>query len=183
VASEHADGGRVAVDHADDGHGHGMGVSWLLLLPVAAIFLVAPGPLGAYTAQREGSTVTQPKTSDTIGALPAGDPVPLSLQEYAVRAVWDDGRTLTGRTVELIGFVTPTDDSWVLTRLALACCAADAVAVKVQPVGDVPELPANAWVAVTGRYVEGGGTGSSDAVPWLDVQTIIRVPPPADPYL
>lgn len=102
-----------------------------------------------------------------------------------MRAVWDNGRTLEGRNVELIGFVTPDaeEGGWVLTRLALACCAADALAVKVRPVGEVPELPANTWVAITGSYVPGGGTGSSDAIPWLDINTIIQVPQPADPYL
>lgn len=175
--------GAVVDDHPHD-HER-MGTAWLLLLPVAAIFLIAPGPLGAYTAEREGATVTEPKTSATIDQLPPGDPVAVSLEEYAVRAVWDNGRTLEGRTVELIGFVTPDEEQggWVLTRLALACCAADALAVKVRPVGDVPELPANTWVALTGRYVPGGGTGSSDAIPWLEMERLIQVPQPADPYL
>lgn len=176
---------RAQHDHGDGHHHERMGTAWLLLLPVAAIFLVAPGPLGAYTAEREGATVTAPKTSSTIEELPPGDPVALSLQEYAVRAVWDNGRTLEGRDVELIGFVTPDaqDGGWVLTRLTLACCAADALAIKVRPVGEVPELPANTWVALTGRYVPGGGTGSSDAVPWIELDRLIQVPQPTDPYL
>ena len=169
----------------DDGHGHGkMRSAWLLVLPVAAIFLVAPGPLGAYTASREGASVSAPKTGSEVTPLPPGDPVPLRLDEFAVRAVWDNGRTLEGRTVEVVGFATPDPQGgWVLTRLALACCAADALATKVKPIGDVPDLPANTWVSVTGRYAPGGGTGTSDAIPWLQVETMIRVPQPQDPYL
>lgn len=179
--------GAIVADDAilDDGHGHGrMRSPWLLLLPVAAIFLVAPGPLGAYTASREGASVSQPRTGSEVTPLPPGDPVPLRLDEYAVRAVWDNGRTLEGRTVEMVGFATPTEDgSWLLTRLGLACCAADALATKVKPIGDVPTVPANTWVSVTGRYLPGGGTGTSDAVPWLQVDTMIRIPQPEDPYL
>ena len=169
----------------DDGHGHGkMRSAWLLILPVAAIFLVAPGPLGAYTASREGASVSAPKTGSEVTPLPPGDPVPLRLDEFAVRAVWDNGRTLEGRTVEVVGFATPDPQGgWVLTRLALACCAADALATKVKPIGDVPDLPANTWVSVTGRYAPGGGTGTSDAIPWLQVDTMIRIPQPQDPYL
>lgn len=179
--------GAVVAEDAilDDGHGHGrMRSAWLLVLPVAAIFLVAPGPLGAYTASREGSSVSAPKTGSEVTPLPPGDPVSLRLDEFAVRAVWDNGRTLEGRTVEVVGFATPDPEGgWILTRLALACCAADALATKVKPIGDVPDLPANTWVSVTGRYAPGGGTGTSDAIPWLQVDTIIRVPQPQDPYL
>ena len=178
---------RDPTDGVGNGHSHGRGrmrSAWLLVLPVAAIFLVAPGPLGAYTAAREGASVSAPRTGSEVAPLPPGDPVPLRLDEFAVRAVWDNGRTLTGRTVEVVGFVTPDPvGGWALTRLALACCAADALATKVKPVGEVPDLPANTWVAVTGRYVPGGGTGTPDAVPWLQVDTIIRVPQPEDPYL
>lgn len=179
--------GAIVVEDAilDDGHGHGkMRSAWLLILPVAAIFLVAPGPLGAYTASREGASVSAPKTGSEVTPLPPGDPVPLRLDEFAVRAVWDNGRTLEGRTVEVVGFATPDPEGgWILTRLALACCAADALATKVKPIGDVPDLPANTWVSVTGRYAPGGGTGTSDAIPWLQVDTIIRIPQPQDPYL
>jgi uncharacterized repeat protein (TIGR03943 family) len=180
--------GNATEPEHDDGHDHGsMPIAWLLLLPVAAIFLIAPGPLGAYTAARESSTVTAPKEGELLPPLPPGDPVPVPLDSFATRAVWDDGRTLEGRTVELVGFVVPTPDSelggWQLTRLMLACCAADTVPVKVQPMGDVPEFPANTWVVVTGRYVPGGGTQSADAVPWLDVDRVIPIPPPAETYL
>ena len=181
----HEETGEGEHEILDDGHGHGrMRSAWLLILPVAAIFLVAPGPLGAYTASREGANVSAPKTGSEVTPLPPGDPVPLRLDEFAVRAVWDNGRTLEGRTVEVVGFATPDPEGgWILTRLGLACCAADALATKVKPIGDVPDLPANTWVSVTGRYTPGGGTGTSDAIPWLQVDSIIRVPQPQDPYL
>lgn len=165
-------------------HDHGsMRTAWLLLLPVAAIFLIAPGPLGAYTAARESASVQAPREGEAMPPLPPGDPVPVALDSFAIRAVWDEGRTLVDRRVELIGFVTPTDDGWQLTRLSLACCAADTVPTKVQPVGEVPDYPANTWVAVTGSYVPGGGTNSATAVPWVQVDTVVPIAPPAEPYL
>ena len=177
--SDAADSPSASHDHAHES----MRTAWLLLVPVAAIFLIAPPPLGAYTASRESSSVSEPKAGSVFAPLPPGDPVPLLLNDYTVRAVWDDGVTLEGREVELVGFVTPTADGWQLTRLALACCAADAVASKVQPVGDVPSLPANTWVSVVGTYNPGGGTQSDTAVPWVNVRSIQEIPAPADPYL
>lgn len=159
--------------------------AWLLLLPVAAVFLIAPGPLGAFSAARETSMVAAPTAQDSgPPPLPAGDPVAVPLDEYAIRAVWDDGRTLAGRQVQLVGFVTPdVDGGWILTRMSVACCAADAVPTKVKPVGEVPDLPANTWVEVTGTYGPGGGTQSTAAVPWVAVKDVQEIPAPANPYL
>ena len=178
-----------AVPGDDDGHGHAHGgprSAWLLLLPVLAIFLVAPPALGAYTAEREGQAVLAPATPEAP-PLPAGDPVSLSLADYASRAVWDDGRTLAGRTVKMTGFATPDGDGgWWLTRLQLTCCAADAIATKIKPVprpgGVVEPLPADAWVTVIGQWVPGGGTQSEKAIPWVQVDTLARVPAPKNPY-
>lgn len=184
--SEHAALSHLAIDVGDDGHRHGsMRTAWLLLLPVAAIFLVAPPPLGAYSAARQEASVAQPATSSLFEPLPPGDPVPVPLDDYATRAVWGGEKTLVGRNVELVGFVTPTGNgNWVLTRLSLTCCAADAVATKVQPRGDaVTQLPANSWVRVTGSYLPGGGTERADAVPWVQVSSIAQIPQPKNPYL
>ena len=187
VLNDHDHGHGRRDDHGD-GHDHAHGgesmrSAYLLLVPVAAIFLIAPGPLGAFTASREAAAVAAPVKADDYPPLPAGDPVEVPLDSYAARAVWDSGRTLAGREVELLGFVTPTDDGWVLTRLTITCCAADTVATKVKPTGQVPDFPANTWVEVTGRYVSGGGEGTSSAVPWVHVDDVKPVAAPADPYL
>ena len=78
------------VDHAGDGHDRahgGPGIAWMLLLPVAAIFLVAPPALGADAASRDSGTVAGPRETSFV-PLPEGDPVPLSVADYAVRAGW-----------------------------------------------------------------------------------------------
>ena len=168
----------------DDGHGHGVGgpkSAWLLLLPVFAIFLIAPPALGAFTAARQSSSVQQPKVP-AAPPLPPGDPVTTTLSDYAARAVWDEGRTLVGRNIQLTGFVTPNPaGGWYLTRLQLTCCAADAIATKITP-QDVKELPANTWVTVVGKWVPGGGTNSDTAIPFIKVTKLTQVPQPTNPY-
>lgn len=170
----------IAREHGH-GHGHGPRAAWLLLLPVLAIFLVAPPALGAYAAARDTTNAVQPREA-TAPPLPAGDPVDLSVSAYVGRAVWDDGLSLEGRTVRMTGFVTPNPEGgWWLTRLALACCAADAIASKAQ-VLETPDLPADTWVTVTGRWVPGGGTKSAKAIPLLVVDSLEQVPQPKNPY-
>lgn len=172
------------VDDADHGHHqhHGPRAAWLLLLPVLAIFLVAPPALGAYAAARDDTNALPPSSTQEVPGLPPGDPVELAVSDYVVRAVWGDGRTLDGRTVQLTGFATPDPaGGWWLTRMMLACCAADALPSKVK-VLDTPDLPADTWVTVTGRWVPGGGTQDADAIPLLRVETVRTIPQPKNPY-
>ncbi|MEK9809202.1 MAG: TIGR03943 family protein [Candidatus Nanopelagicales bacterium] len=140
-----------------------------------------PHELGAYAAARDTTNGVQPREAKAP-PLPEGDPVSVTVSDYVGRAVWDDGTSLEGRNVQMTGFVTPNPDgSWWLTRLAISCCAADAIAYKVQPL-DVEDLPANTWVTVTGHWVPGGGTKSDTAIPLLVVDALEQVPQPANPY-
>jgi uncharacterized repeat protein (TIGR03943 family) len=162
-------------------HHHFPRSGWLLVLPVLAIGFVAPPALGSWAAERDTGAVPQPASSD-FPALPAVDPVPLALGEYGVRAVWDDGRTLTGRTVELVGFVSPrTGGGWFLTRMSLSCCAADALATKVEVRGaQVPQT--DSWVRVIGRYQATDGADPETAVPAVEALEVVPTTKPQNPY-
>jgi len=170
---------------ADDGHGHGhhaARIAWLLLLPLFALIALVPPALGSYAADRSGTALQQPLA---YADLPTGDPVQLTLLDYAGRAVYD-GRSVAGRRVEISGFVTlGPHGAPYLTRMVLNCCAADAQPVKVALTGAVPaEIRPDLWLDVVGRYV---GRQSRDEVnggpiPYLDVASAHPVSQPADPY-
>lgn len=167
---------------ADHDHGHGPAVAWLLLLPVFAIFLVAPPALGSYAADRGGNSVTQPQDSE-FAPLPSGDPVATTLTDYATRAIWDQGRSLAGRRVRLVGFVSARPGGgYYLTRMVITCCAADARPVKVTVRGG-PNYPADSWIAVTGSY---GGLDDaahrSGQVPVIRAESVEPVRVPSEPY-
>lgn len=167
----------------DDGHGHGAGgprVAWLLLLPVLGVLFVVPPALGAYAADR-GSVAAKP--SDVLPDLAPGDPVAIPVAEYVTRAVWDAGRTLEGRTVELTGFAVAREDGGVdLARLSMTCCAADAIAAKVELKNlDIPVV-SDQWLTITGRWIPGGGFDSPSAVPWLEVASVESIEAPEQTY-
>ena len=174
---------HAAAHGDDDGHGHGPGgprAAWLLLLPVLAIFLIAPPALGAYAAARDVANSAPQEAK--APPLPPGDPAQVTVAGYVGRAVWDDGLTLVDRTVEMTGFVTPDPEGgWWISRMAVACCAADAIASKVK-VLNAPDLPADTWVTITGRWVPGGGTKTDTAIPLIEVETLVEVPQPRNPY-
>lgn len=173
----------TAAGHScDGGHEHHLPrAGWLLVLPVLTIGFVAPPALGSWAAARDSGTVAPPGSSDFV-ALPAGDPVPLSLAEYGVRAVWDDGRTLRGRVVDLVGFVSPrAGGGWFLTRMTLSCCAADALATKVEVRGAAAP-PTDSWVRLLGRYEPSAGSDPAAAVPALTAVEVAAVDEPQNPY-
>ncbi|MGI5377066.1 TIGR03943 family putative permease subunit [Streptomyces sp. CA-251387] len=171
-------------DAGEDVHAHHEpGVSWLLVLPLFALILVAPPALGSYSATRTGTALQEPVA---YPALPAADPLPLSVVDYAGRAVYDHGRTLRDRRVQLTGFLAlDRDGTPYLVRMALNCCAADAQPVKVALTGQVPPvLQPDTWLRITGTYtprrskdpVNGG------PIPFIEVTEAKPVAAPKDPY-
>jgi uncharacterized repeat protein (TIGR03943 family) len=158
-------------------------VSWLLVLPLFALILVAPPALGSYSATRTGTALQEPLA---YPALPAADPLRMSVVDYAGRAVYDRGRTLQGRRIELTGFLALEGDGTpYLVRMALNCCAADAQPVKIALTGNIPPvLQPDTWLRITGEY---SGRRTKDPVnggpiPFIQVTKATPVSTPKDPY-
>ncbi|WP_097253255.1 TIGR03943 family protein [Streptomyces sp. Ag109_G2-15] len=174
----------VGAGHAHSGHAHPEPrISWLLVLPLLSLILIAPPALGSYSALRTGTALQQPYG---YGRLPAGDPVPLSVVDYASRAAYDHGRSLHGRPVRVTGFLA-LDHSGApyLVRMALNCCAADAQPVKIALTGKLPPvLQPDAWLEVTGSYTPKltHDPVNNGPIPYLKVTSARPVPTPHDPY-
>ncbi|MFK0020892.1 TIGR03943 family putative permease subunit [Streptomyces sp. NPDC090798] len=175
---------------AGDGDGHGHGhvhreprVAWLLVLPLLALILVSPPALGSYSATHAGTALQAPLA---YPSLPATDPLPLGVVDYAGRAAYDHGRTLGHRRVEVTGFVAlDKDGTPYLVRMALNCCAADAQPVKIGLTGHIPPvLQPDTWLQVTGTYTakQTKDPVNDGRIPFLDVTAAKPVPTPHDPY-
>jgi uncharacterized repeat protein (TIGR03943 family) len=181
------DGGHGVGGEGAHGHSHGVAgprIAWLLTLPALALLLFPPPALGSYSAEREAAQRAAQGVG-TFAALPAGNPVELTLGEFTSRAIYDSGRSLQGRTVRMTGFVTHGDDgTWYLTRLSVTCCAADATTSKVEVRGAADGAPpVDTWVTVTGTWHPKGELGTDGAwPPVVDASAVRRVTQPADPY-
>jgi len=185
--------------HGDDtdthghSHGHSHGhdharapaVAWLLLLPVAVIFVVAPPALGAYTAATaDQAAVVESAAADEFDAeFPDDGPVEMKLREFVVRAWTDEERTMAGRDIRLTGFAMPNPEGegWYLARLQIACCAADAIVNRVL-IENQPEPPEDSWWTVTGRWVEPEGSLQEVRDHRFEVTEMTPVDNPPDPY-
>lgn len=158
--------------------------AWLLLAPVMVAFVVQPPALGAYVAERRANDVNAAAyTEAAVAPLPEGEVSPLPIAGFVARAATDEGSSLSDREVLLTGFVS-TDDAgdWYVTRLSIACCAADAAAFRVRVSG--AEAPAEEqWVEVTGTWVEGSGVtvGEGDP-PTIAASAVTDIEPPRRPY-
>lgn len=158
--------------------------AWLLLVPVLVAFVVQPPALGAYVAERSANDLDATAYTDAaVAPLPEGEIADVTIAGFVARAATDDGSTLVDRDVRLTGFVT-TDDSgdWYVTRLSIACCAADAAAFRVR-VDGVEAPPEEQWVEVTGTWVEGTGVDTaSDDTPSVTATDVVTIEPPNRPY-
>ncbi|GAA4121777.1 TIGR03943 family protein [Nocardioides fonticola] len=179
---DHSDHGDHAHPGEEDDHGHRAPRSaWLLLLPGLVAFVVSPPALGAYLAERRASDAPPPAPTTVFAALPDDVTSDLALEEFLWRAQTDEGATLAGRDVRLTGFVsTDPDGNWYVTRLVIACCAADARPVRVR-VGEADAPPRNTWVAVTGTWEKGTGTTRTSAAV-LDAGEVTPIDPPEQVY-
>jgi uncharacterized repeat protein (TIGR03943 family) len=188
-AHQDSDGHRGHAAHADtDAHGHRHGrvdVAWLLVVPALTVLLLAPPAIGSYSAGRSGTALGAATASD-YPPLPAGDPVKVSVLDYASRAVFDRGRSLSGRRVTLSGFLLSNGSGgWYLTRMVITCCAADAQPIKVGLTGTVPGgLRANEWLEVTGGYADrlDEDPVNGQSIPYLSVASSTPIPAPAQQY-
>ncbi|WP_405842481.1 TIGR03943 family putative permease subunit [Streptomyces sp. NBC_01518] len=173
--------------HEDDAHkGHvhrEPRISWLLVLPLFALILVAPPALGSYSAVRTGTAIQQPYG---LLKLPDSNPLTIGLVDYASRAVYDHGRSLGTRQLKVTGFVAlDKSGSPFLVRMALNCCAADAQPVKIALTGKIPPvLQPDTWLEITGTYSpkQTKDPINNRPIPYFQVTQAKPVPTPKDPY-
>ncbi|MEU8047737.1 TIGR03943 family protein [Micromonospora echinofusca] len=189
--ARHDDGHDARGDHdghdGDDSHAHHEPrVGWLLILPVLGLLLVAPPALGSYAAGQAGTAVATRQQPSDYPPLPDGDPVRVTVLDYASRALFDRGTSIGDRRVQLAGFVTTGPDGRpLLARMVLSCCAADGRPVKLGLTGEVPDgLADDTWIEVTGRYSDRIARDPvNDAeIPYLDVESWRQVPVPRQQY-
>ena len=184
----HAEAHTETPSHEDDdahqGHVHREPrISWLLILPLFALILVAPPALGSYSAVRTGTAIQQPYG---LLKLPDSNPLTIGLVDYASRAVYDHGRSLGTRQLKVTGFVTlDKSGSPFLVRMALNCCAADAQPVKIALAGKIPPvLQPDTWLEITGTYSpkQTKDPINNRPIPYFQVTQAKPVPTPKDPY-
>lgn len=158
-------------------------ISWLLVLPLLALIFVAPPPPGSYAAMRTGTALQGPWD---LSDLPADGPLQLGLGDYAGRAVYDHGRSISGRRITTSGFISLDERGTpYLVRMVLSCCAADAQPIKVGITGQVPPiLEPDTWYEITGTYTDQQATDpiNNGAIPYIDIIEARPVPAPDDEY-
>lgn len=155
-------------------------VTWLLVLPGLVAFAISPPALGAFLAERRSNeTVVAPEPA-VVADLATGETVPLAVEEFIWRAQ-ELPETLVGQAVEMTGFVSyDGQGGWYVTRMSIACCAADASAYQVEVEGaDRPTR--DSWVSVSGVWVEGTGTDDR-GIPVVQAASVAEVEAPNQTY-
>ncbi len=152
---------------------------WLLMAPVLAILVISPPALGSYSATRAPVGIPLSEHKD-FPALAGTSPHHLPLLDFTTRVLWDSGRTLQNQQVQLTGFVlNDRPDGFVLARLVITCCAADARPVEVEiRTGQRPAR--DGWVQVTGTLT--GVDPVATSFPVLTARSVRPIDQPTNPY-
>ena len=180
-------------DLAHAGHHHSSRAPWLMLVPVLVLLFVAPPALGAAAVDRGVNCGTpapdgSPYASRRVKAaepLPAGNPVPLTMQDFVQRSLYDSAYSTATTDIEVEAFVSRSNcdgDGYSLVRLKISCCAADAITIRTHI--DAPtQYPSNTWVRAVIRAVKDTGDQGDNYVPTATVVSLTPISQPADPYL
>lgn len=193
---------HTAQAHNDDddhtGHERPRGYKWwaavsvvLVGLTAVALLVLPPATLTTATVEQRdmnGSVVAGTMPSDTV-SLAGGDDSSFTVKDWAgLLRQGADSDFLSGRTPVVVGFVTPDIDDpknvFYVARFVITCCAVDA-----QPIG-VPvylpdwqdQLKTDAWVSVTGIFIENPSIDSMQATV-LTPHEVTPTEQPAQPYV
>lgn len=155
--------------------------AWLLLVPVVALMVFTPRPLGADASVTPG-VVTFDPSAQYPPLAPHHGPVEMTLSEYWERARFDPHHSVRGVPVRVVAFVVVDGNTQRLGRYLISCCAADAILLTVDvsawPQGAPP--PNGQWVEAVIRQPLRGAHGTTIRV---TVASVRKVDQPSDPYL
>lgn len=169
----------------DDDHNHDKAtnfVPWLLILPAVIGFVIQPPALGSYVAERRANTSDASTYADAgVAPLDADGVNDMPVVSFIARVSYDAGSTIADAQVKLTGFASSDDEGgWYVTRMAIACCAADASAFRVKVEGATAP-PDDQWVEVVGTWVEGTGL-KVGGTPSISVTEVTEIEAPKRPY-
>lgn len=183
-------GGRgPEAGHHDHDHGHGrnpVGLAASLVGGVAASGVVVltlvlpPASLSAELAMsRDVGATPLFGGADVVTLASTGDTSSFGVGEWSTAfATATSPDAFDGDTVELTGFVTPSEDGgFDLTRLVITHCVIDAQPASVPVVGAAPAPDTGQWVTITGTV-----RSSSDGRLAIDAAAVETISEPEDPY-
>jgi uncharacterized repeat protein (TIGR03943 family) len=185
-------------DHGNDCDDHSSSpIGWLLVLPVLAVLVVAPPSLSGWGLSGQANAGANSR-GDSGGSQPSwsqldttpGVATKLSMWDFVGRALEPESPTVTGREVELIGFIVEdpkasSDNSaqfFEVARYSIACCAADGRAARIRITGSAKPTTQSAgvsqtWVQLTGELLRIDGD-----IPVLTMTSLNVIEEPDNPY-
>jgi putative membrane protein len=176
------------------------------LYPLLLPFLLYPAAEKSSTATLASNQTFTPETQSLAPAIdvpakdipakilsgPADRPITIDTDNFTENliAISENAESLRGRRVRIVGF-THIDDTWddgffVVGRLLIWCCAADASLIGI-PVRDISGLPPEGqWIQAEGQLgildEFKTATGTLEQVPFIEVESIVPVDKPEMEY-
>lgn len=173
----------------------GKAVSTIFLLPLILVYIVNPqGINGEIASQKgyftEGYSVSSTSTStedDTKSLIKPND------QNYSdvVNDIMYNANKYKGKKITISGFVykdgTLPKDTFIVGRMLIICCAADAELTGLAVKMDNSTLQSDQWIEVTGviNVIPNFDKEDTDnkVIPIINVTNVKKVAKPSNPYI
>lgn len=172
--------------HDHEGHTHGSGALWLLIVPIALLAFVVPPAIGPQTARPAVAEVSADVLRRPFPPLPDEHAPELSLSDLLIRVAQDSAGTLDDRLVSVRGFTINDGGRTDLGRVIILCCAADAQLARIALAGPASEavsrIPEGSWVRVEGKVPAGQIDSSRSTIPWIEITAVEQVEAPENTY-
>lgn len=164
-----------------------IGIYALLALVFCGFFAIAPKPLSANSALHRGINQNVLKTDKNALIFSDGDHQQLDVADWAnLLAQTSEFDFYKNKTVELNGFIAPSDDpnTFYLSRFLISCCAVDAraIGIPVYSPGWQKQFSANDWILVKGDFAQNPSEESKDKIV-VTPKILEKITPPKEPYV
>ncbi|MEM7331326.1 MAG: TIGR03943 family protein [Chloroflexota bacterium] len=178
-------------DH-DYHHGHSHDIPWsglfILAIPILLGLFVQPRPLGA-------NALDNRELNFSLTAAQGSNLRDTTIETDGPRNILDwlydfqrqqDAALFNNREADVVGFVYRDErfgeDQFMVSRFTISCCVADANPIGlIVATDDAPQLTADSWVQVTGKFQVQSFDGQM--IPVLIADSITAVDAPSQPYL
>lgn len=187
--------------------GHAKAASTIFLLPLVLVYIVNPQGLNAEIASQKGystnsygvasnPSTTAPTTSQTDESINSdlqGNLIKPNEQNYSdvVNEIMYNANKYKGKKITLGGFVYEDGsfpkDTFVIGRMLIICCAADAELTGLAVKMDNSTLQKDQWVEVTGTIDVMPNFDKEDTddkiIPVIKVTNVKPMTKPSNPYI
>ncbi|MCR3760622.1 TIGR03943 family putative permease subunit [Clostridium felsineum] len=166
--------------------------SSIFFLPLILAYLINPQGLNSNIAEKKGLTTTSLETTNPVLKTQANS-IKLNDENFSdmTSEIENNINKYKGKDIEISGFIFKDSsfpkNHFVIARMLIVCCAADAEVVGLTCNTTFNKLKANDWVTIKGTINSMNNfdkeNTSQPIIPVINVKSVHSIQKPSNPYI